>query len=249
MKRYFHAFAMTQTMFCALPLPYRGWDEEARPLMLLFLPLVGLEIGLCWAALAWLARQLSLSPMVTGLILCAWPYFATGFIHLDGFLDVIDAVRSWRDLEQRRQILKDSHVGAFAVIGCVFALLTGFALLSSVSEAADIRILIFLPVASRCCSALAVTLLRPMSSSQYAGTFRQGIPRSHPWILGALLLLTLVLAFLLCGWYGLAPLLGVAAYALALRRGFRSLEGMNGDIAGYALTLSELTAAAVFALL
>ena len=36
---------------------------------------------------------------------------------------------------------------------------------------------------------------------------------------------------------------------LALRRGYRSLEGMNGDIAGYALTISELCGAAVFALL
>lgn len=240
---------MTQTMFCALPLPYRGWNEEARPLMLLFLPLIGLEIGLCWAALAWLSRLLALKPLVSGLILCAWPYLATGFIHLDGFLDVIDAVRSWRDLEQRRQILKDSHVGAFAVIGCAFALLFGFALLSSAPAEADFRILIFIPVASRCCSALAVTLLRPMSSSQFAGAFRQGIPKFQPWILGGVLLICLACAFWLCGWYGLAPLLGVAAYALALGRGFRSLKGMNGDIAGYALTLAELTAAAVYALL
>lgn len=249
MKRYLHAFAMSQTMFCALPLPIRAWDEEARPLMLLFLPLVGLEIGLGWAGLAWLARFLALPPMIGGLILCAWPYWATGFIHLDGFLDVTDALRSWRDLEQRQKILKDSHVGAFAVIGCAFVLLSGFALLSSAPAEADARILIFIPVASRCCSSLAVTMLRPMSTSQYAGTFRQGIPVSHPWILGGILVLALGAGFLLCGWYGLAPVAGVAAYGLALGRGFRSLDGMNGDIAGYALTLSELCAVAVYVLL
>ena len=39
------------------------------------------------------------------------------------------------------------------------------------------------------------------------------------------------------------------AGALALRKAFRSLDGMNGDIAGYALTIGELCAVAVYALL
>ena len=52
MKTYLCAFAMCQSMFCAIPFPGRLWDEKARGKMLLFLPVVGLEIGLVWAALA-----------------------------------------------------------------------------------------------------------------------------------------------------------------------------------------------------
>ena len=52
MKSYFHAFAMCQSMFCAIPFPGNLWDEKARDKMLLFLPLVGLEMGAIWAALA-----------------------------------------------------------------------------------------------------------------------------------------------------------------------------------------------------
>ena len=48
MKRILHAFFMCQSMFCAIPCPCRVWDEEARPLMLPMLPLVGLEIGALW---------------------------------------------------------------------------------------------------------------------------------------------------------------------------------------------------------
>ena len=40
----------------------------------------------------------------------------------------------------------------------------------------------------------------------------------------------------------------LAGYGIALRKGYKSLEGMNGDIAGYALTISELCAAAVLAI-
>ena len=46
-----------------------------------------------------------------------------------------------------------------------------------------------------------------------------------------------------------APLAAAAGYGLAVWYGFRQLDGMNGDIAGYALTVGELCAVAVYALL
>ena len=247
MKRYLYACAMCQSMFCAIPCPWKVWEEKARPLILLFLPVVGLEIGLLWAGLAWLCRWLALPPLVAGLLLSGYPYLVTGFLHLDGFMDVTDAVRSWRDLEKRREILKDSHVGSFAVIGVVLLLLAGFALLSS--GTGDFRILIFVPIVSRCCSALAVTVLRPMNTSQYAGSFREGISKAQPIAFSVILVLAVAGGFLICGKYGFALLGGIAGHALALNRGFRSLKGMNGDISGYALTLSELAAVAVYTLL
>ena len=141
MKTYLCAFAMCQSMFCAIPFPGRLWDEKARGKMLLFLPAVGLEIGLVWAALAWTVRFLKLPTPVGGLALCACPFLLTGFIHLDGFMDVTDAVKSWRDLEKRRAILKDSHVGSFAVIGLCLLMLSQFALFSAAPERANFRIL------------------------------------------------------------------------------------------------------------
>ena len=47
----------------------------------------------------------------------------TGGIHLDGFMDTTDARSSYGDREKKLAILKDSHVGAFAVIGCSFYLI------------------------------------------------------------------------------------------------------------------------------
>ena len=44
-------------------------------------------------------------------------------------------------------------------------------------------------------------------------------------------------------------LVQAAGYGLALRKAYRSLEGMNGDISGYALTLSELSALGALAIL
>ena len=245
MKKYLYAFAMCQSMFCAIPAP-QAWDEKAKDKMLLFLPVVGLEIGAIWAALAWLCRLLNLPALVAGLVLCAYPFLITGFIHLDGFMDVTDAVKSWRDLERRREILKDSHVGSFAVIGVVLLIIAQFAFFASTPMEADFRILIFIPVVSRCCSALAVTGLKPMSTSQYAD---QRKPKSHIVVLSVILCVFLAAGFLLCSKYGFVLAGCVAGYGFALLRAYKALDGMNGDISGYALTIGELCAVAVCALL
>ena len=184
--------------------------------------------------------------MITALVLSAHPYLVTGFLHLDGYMDVTDAVKSWRDPERRREILKDSHVGSFAVIGVVLLLLAQFAFFASMSTGTNLLILLFIPAVSRCCSALAVTVLRPMSTSQYAN---QKTPKSHTAVLTVLLCAFLVLGFLVCGKYGFSLVGCLLGYAFALRLGYTSLEGMNGDISGYALTLGELWAVAVTALI
>ena len=246
MKTYFHAFVMCQSMFCAIPFPGNLWDETARDKMLLFLPIVGLEMGAIWAVVAWLCNLLNLPVLVRGLVLAVYPFLAAGFIHLDGYMDVTDAVKSCRSLERRREILKDSHVGAFAVIGIALLLLAQFAFLASVPETADWRILLFVPAVSRCGSSLAVTALKPMNTSQYAG---QEKPKSRIAVLLVMTAVFVAAGFLLCGKYGFVLLGGLAGYGLALRKAYKSLEGMNGDISGYALTISELCATAVLALI
>lgn len=246
MKTWLHAYAMCRSMFCAIPCPWRLWDEAAKDRMLLFLPLVGLELGVLWSALAYLARWLALPSPLIGFLLCACPFALTGGIHLDGFMDVTDAVRSWRDQERRREILKDSHVGSFAVIAVVLLIAAQLTLFASAPQSADWHILLFVPAVSRCCSALAVTCLPPMSTSQYAARRRSA---SHIVVLSTMLCLLITAGFLLCGRYGFALLGCAAGFALALLRAYRSLGGMNGDISGYALCLGELCAAAVYALI
>ena len=246
MKIYFHAFAMCQSMFCAIPFPGNIWDEKARDKMLLFLPVVGLEIGAIWAVLARLCNVLNLPVLVKGLILSVYPYLVTGFIHLDGYMDVTDAVKSYRSLERRREILKDSHVGAFAVIGIAVLLIAQFAFMASAKENADFRILVFVPAVSRCCSALAVTALKPMTTSQYAEQMK---PRSHIVVLLSMTALFMTAGFQFFGRYGFVLLGCLVGYGVALRKAYKSLEGMNGDISGYALSIAELCAIAVYALI
>lgn len=98
------AFMMCMTMFCYIPCPFHKWDEDARPLMTLFLPIVGAWIGILWTLTGFLVGWLGLPLLVRAAILCAFPFLVTGGMHMDGYLDVTDAVRSWRELDECRRI-------------------------------------------------------------------------------------------------------------------------------------------------
>ena len=247
MKKYITAFQMTQSMFCALPFSCKKWDENCRPYMLLFLPVIGLEIGVLWMAMSFLLNYLNVPALIYGLVMCALPYLATGFMHLDGFMDVSDAIGSYRDLEKRRAILKDSHVGAFAVVWSIFLILAAFAAFASAKGNAPAWLLLMIPMLSRCCSALAVMKLKPMNTSQYAGN--NSYPGWHSIVLGILIAGSIGAGFGLCGKYGFVLAAGILGYVLPLRKSYKMLDGMNGDISGYCICISELCAVLAFALL
>ncbi len=246
MKSWFHAFVMCQSMFCAIPCPFQIWDENARDKLLWCLPLVGLEIGFVWWLVSLLCAYFAFPVLIQGAVLCAAPLLLTGCIHLDGFMDVTDAVRSCRDLDRRREILKDSHVGSFAVIGCILLVVFQFAFCVSAPNWADAKMLILIPVVSRCASAAAVAVLPKMSTSQYVQKKAKAADIGIP---AAFLLLCLIGAVCIWPAYIWVVVTELIVYALALRQAYKSLGGMNGDISGYCLTLAELGALGMMALL
>lgn len=233
-------------MFLAVPCPCRHWNEDARTEMLACLPLVGAVAGGFWALAAWLTDLFPCPIPLRALLLAALPWAVSGFMHVDGFLDVCDAVLSRRDLATRQKILKDPHCGSFAVI-CLILLALGQWSLFWSAESLPLLSLAVIPVATRACAGLAVLSLRPMGSSQYVRV-NQAKCKGKRFFLFALLLLAVCVAVLLEGWAGCAPLLAGAVYAMAVFYGRRQLDGMSGDISGFALTLGELAGVAVVTL-
>lgn len=253
LKKIFKACGMSMTMFSAIPMPFHSWDDESRPLMTACLPVVGLEIGAVWALLCFILQKLVLlgilpHALASG-IFAVYPYLVTGFIHLDGFMDVTDAVKSCRDLQRRREILKASDVGAFAVIAVSILIIMSFAASMSLSFKENIPILIFIPIISRCCSALAVTVLPTMETSQFSGKYRDGIKKSHVVSICIVAAVTCILASIICKIYAVTLVAVLVGYAVALRKAYKNLEGMNGDIAGYSLSVSELCGVVAYALI
>lgn len=244
MKHAFKAFFMSLGMFSSIPCPYRPWDEDARGMMTACLPLVGAVIGLIWWGASSIARFILPAPLCAAVI-GALPFLLTGFMHLDGFMDTSDAVLSWRPLEDRLRILKDSHTGAFAVVNLCIYMMFMYGAASSITGL-DLRILTIIPIVSRCCSAFCVTTLRPLGHSEYkahSGNAAQRLAIIAIW------LLSLLISFVWLGKTGFVLLIETAAYAVAMGWVVHILKGVSGDLAGYALSISELCALIAFSVI
>ena len=242
MKKHITAFFMAWGMFCAIPCPYRKWDEAARGWMLVYLPVVGLLTGGIWALLMWGFGALGFISALAAAVLMAAPYLLTGFIHLDGFMDCCDAILSRRDLPTRQKILKDSHVGSFAVVCTIFLMLAAFAAFWDFDAKEGWQGLILLPVFSRFASSFCVFACRPMQTSQYASGFEAA---QHKRQLTALAILNVLAAaagllLLKSAWFTVSAI-GAELFALLVCRAARkNLGGMSGDISGFSMTLGEL---------
>jgi len=274
--RFIHAFFMSLGMFSAIPCPNRFWDEKARRLMLVFLPMVGLVIGLIWYGLYLLAQKADISLPLQAAALMLYPYLITGFIHLDGFMDTSDALLSRRPLEDKLRILKDPHTGAFAVISVAVLFITCYAAMTAVTEKVSVdnaqsaapggamTALIFIPVITRCCSSIAVLTGKPLAHSQYKTGEEAKKPTAE---IAAICIMGLAAVFAaLAASAGFAALgagtlhsaavytvsmvlaMTLVSYLIAIVSAARQLKGVSGDLAGYALTVGECVAVVALAL-
>lgn len=248
------AFFMTWGQFCAIPCPYKRWDNELRPRQIVCLPLLGLLLGLIWALIGFVLYLVRCPGIIAAAAMTAAPWLLTGFIHLDGFMDCADAILSRRDLETRLKILKDPTTGSFSVISFCLVLLFSFAAFMS-KGAGNFTALVFVPAATRACSALAVQVLKPIGHSSYAGSFSSSVKKGHVAAAAVMLLLAVAVPAALGaltgdifdGWLSsAAAATGSVCTIFACRK---DLGGMSGDISGCAITVGELCGALAWAII
>ena len=228
------------SMFSALPAPQVPWEKDKIRYMLVCLPFVGVVIGMAEYLWMILVDLLELGQALRAAGFTLIPIFLTGGIHLDGFMDTVDALKSHAAPEKKRAILKDPHTGAFAVIGLGCYLLAYFALWYDLGPGA-VRLVAPMHVMSRSLSAVSGTLLPVRPGEGTLNFFRQAADRKAGimavlWtILSAAIL---VVVNYLAG--GVMALGAIVTLLLVRRMAMKQFEGISGDIAGFQLQVSEL---------
>ena len=240
--RLMDAFVIAFSTYTRIPMPHVQWSEESRRYAMCFFPLVGAAVGLLlWGWLA-LCDALGVGPVMRGAAGALIPLLVTGGIHMDGLMDVSDAIASWQTQERRLEILKDSHTGAFAVMACAGYLLLTAGLLSEADAAAG-RLLAPCFVLSRAMSAAALAVMKSARPGGMLDGFAKAAHRRAVCLSsGAYAVLCTVLWLVLDG-----PVLAFACLAAAAlcALGFahmaqRQFGGITGDLAGWLVQAAEL---------
>ena len=195
-------------------------------------PFVGLLYGLLLLGLVFLwtlALGVPIFIPVLPALLLATLAAINRFLHLDGLMDFCDAMWGGRTVERRLEIMRDSRVGSFAVVGCVSVLLVKYtALLSLLTFVLGLSALIIFPMLSRWTMTLLLTVF-PYGRQQGIGSaFVSG---RRPWPATSLALLTVAAAaWLWLGPMGIAVLAVVSAAALLL--GWWASRRLGGGLTG-----------------
>ena len=230
-------------LYSALPMPAFKWNEQNMRYALAAFPLVGAALGLALWGWTALCAFFALPPLLRGAGLCVLPALVTGGIHLDGYADVSDALASRASPARKREILRDPHCGAFAVIRLCVYYVVFFALCCALDPTPQaLRCLGLGFVLSRALSGLALTLLPVAEGSSLARSFADAADKRRVRvILFVAAGLCLAGMALFGGWTVFLAALCVTA-AVALRCGrtaLRQFGGVSGDLAGWFLVKEE----------
>ena len=242
----FRSLLIAFSTYSRIPVPQVEWNEENRRYSMCFFPLVGLVTGLLvWGWLS-LCACLKMRPFLQGAVAALLPLLITGGIHMDGYMDTTDALASWQSQEKRLEILKDSHTGAFAVMGCAGYLLLSAALYSEADPAAGLRLAgVF--VLSRALSAFALLRLK---NARNQGMLDDTAKASgqHAVMLSCAVYAALCLLLWLISGGWIAPLCALASVLCFLyyqHMAYKQFGGVTGDLAGWFLQVTELVLSAV----
>lgn len=262
--KFITAFFMAWGNFITLPCPLKKWDSELKNLMLAFLPAVGAVIGILWIALLAVLRLADLPLSISAIVMVFYVFAICGFMHMDGYMDCMDAILSRRPLEDRQRILKDSNVGAFAVVTLVFLVLTWYASMNAALLYCDYIGFLLIPVLSRSIGGACVLSYKPIGHSQYVEDYEQ--PDRGKYFAVILIQLAVILgigvayvfcvpsAVIACGngvrLINMAILVAAMILAgyIACLYARKQLGGMSGDVAGYTICFSELAGIMTLAL-
>jgi adenosylcobinamide-GDP ribazoletransferase len=230
-------FGLAWRLLTAVPLPFIPQNSNRQAGKAAgYYPCVGIVIGLVLAVTGWFFFFLFPSGVASALVLVVWVGL-TGMLHLDGFMDTCDGLLPPRNRARRLEIMKDSRVGAFGVVGGVLLLLLKFNGLATLLDSSRWAILIVVPTLARWAMAWAMIRYPLARNEGLAVLFMAGLGRRQVVLASVLAAGT---AFVLLGISGIV-LLVVAWLVTTLMARFAvaRIGGLTGDIYGATCEVTE----------
>lgn len=236
----------TYTRLPAWRLTYLQEEDYARAIQ--WLPIVGVVTGGLMAGVFMLSYYCLQLPLVSAIVLSlSARLLFTGAFHEDGLGDFFDGFGGGRERESILRIMKDSHVGSYAVIGYIIYYALLISLLSGLSVAYIPIVLVVSDVVGKYCGVLPVSVLpyaRRLEESKLGLRYQSGfnLPNlfvllmvlASPYLIGYSVLFVLPL-----------PLMLVALLSYYI---YRKIGGYTGDTCGAFILLSELAVVLSFVL-
>ena len=249
--RILKTIAVAFSLYSRIPMPHFPWEEEDMKHNMVFLPWIGAVIG----GVSFLLYRL-LSPVVPTIgmlaVLLLVPIVTTGGFHLDGFMDVQDALSSFRSREEKLEILSDPHIGAFSVIRLAELGLIWVFGLSALLRGEETYVSLFC-VSFFLCRCFSAYLSQKLPHAKKSGMLQMETEHAGKsdriWLLlqAGMALALMLTQNVLAGVLSLPALTVFALYYKKLCE--KNFGGVTGDTAGFCTVCSESVLVVLYGIL
>ena len=236
-----NSFFIALSMYSRIPVPRVDWEKENMRYAMCFFPMIGVVIGAVMYLAGWLLDKTSVGGLFRGVVFTLIPIIITGGIHMDGFMDTMDALGSWGDREKKLEILKDSHAGAFAILGMGCYLMWSVAVWSEL-PAEVLRVCGVSFVLSRALSGFSVVTFPAARNSGLLKMFQDGAQKKVVritmclYVAAAVIMMAVMNARAMTG--AVTGVMIAFLYYIVVSR--KQFGGVTGDLAGFFLETAEL---------
>ena len=241
MKNIFYQLAAAITFFTRLPI----WKLVEIPgeyfkKIICFWPLTGWITG-AFTALSWWAFSIYFPPTLSIILAFACRVLFTGGLHEDGLGDFFDGFGGGRTKEDVLRIMKDSHVGSYALVGMIFYYALLISIVSTLPAEITFAAILSADPFSKMITALMMNLL-PYARTEQESKVKTLFDKLSPSRIVTLLVFGLLPMLVLLEvklWLAIIlPMFTVTfVYYLAKKR----IGGYTGDICGATALLCELS--------
>lgn len=215
------------------------FNEKNIKNSIFFFPFVGLIVGGLGTLIYKLISPINIE--VASFLTMLMLIILTGGLHIDGLADTCDGFLSNRDKEKVLEIMKDSRIGAFGVIGIVLLLLFKFILIKNVM---NINFVLILSLAnSRLVVGEMISYKKCARPGGLGDLFNKSNPKS---MLIASSILYIAILFLVNPKY-LIPLLMTRIFAEIISQiSYKKIGGLTGDVYGTIIEIGECISLLIF---
>lgn len=211
-----------------------GFSQENIRDSLFFFPFIGMLIGIIASAVFYLVGQFNIE-IATFLTIISL-IILTGGLHIDGLSDMLDGFLSNKDRQKTLDIMKDSRVGAFGVIGIVLLILGKYVIIKNLSLDMGF-IIIFSLGNSRLIAALMIANKKSARKGGLGELFHTSNPKKS--ILYSGIIYVLILLFINISY--IIPLLITYVFGEIISIwSYKKIDGVTGDVYGAIMEISEL---------
>lgn len=199
-----------------------------------FYPFVGLLIGGIGALIFYISGNFNIE--ISAFLTIISLIILTGGLHIDGLSDMLDGFLSNKDPDKTLDIMKDSRVGAFGVMGIVLLILGKYIIIKNFTI--DMWLIIPLSIGnSRFLAAIMIARKQTARKGGLGDLFHKSNPKRNILYGGTIYFLILLLIDIS---YIIPLLVSYIVAELIAFWSYKKIGGLTGDVYGAIMEITEV---------